>query len=109
MARLSRPGRDQFAQLPEPARLRVSRVLRARRLSCERQGLTPRDDDSERGQTECLSGGTEAHVIKIDVNDAGRVTGVSYLKGGTEYFQPADVVLLASYTYENVRLLLRSK
>ena len=26
-----------------------------------------------------------------------------------EYFQPADVVLLASYTYENVRLLLLSK
>ena len=52
---------------------------------------------------------TEAHVIRIDVNDAGRVTGVSYLKGGTEYFQPADVVLLASYTYENVRLLLLSK
>jgi gluconate 2-dehydrogenase alpha chain len=48
-------------------------------------------------------------VIRIDVNDAGRVTGVSYLKGGTEYFQPADVVLLASYTYENVRLLLLSK
>ena len=28
---------------------------------------------------------------------------------GTEYFQPAKVVLLASYTYENVRLLLLSK
>jgi gluconate 2-dehydrogenase alpha chain len=34
---------------------------------------------------------------------------VNYLKGGTEYFQPADVVLLASYVYENVRLLLLSK
>ncbi|HEU4690907.1 MAG TPA: GMC family oxidoreductase [Vicinamibacterales bacterium] len=52
---------------------------------------------------------TEAHVIRIDVNDRGRVSGVSYLKSGTEYFQPADVVLLAGYTYENVRLLLLSK
>ncbi len=52
---------------------------------------------------------TEAHVIRIDVNDKGRVSGVSYLKSGTEYFQPADVVLLAGYTYENVRLLLLSK
>jgi gluconate 2-dehydrogenase alpha chain len=59
--------------------------------------------------TKRLSVVTEAHVIRVDVNDAGRVTGVSYLKGGTEYFQPADVVLLASYTYENVRLLLLSK
>jgi gluconate 2-dehydrogenase alpha chain len=40
---------------------------------------------------------------------SGRVTGVVYVKGGIEYFQPADVVLLASYTYENVRLLLQSK
>jgi hypothetical protein len=39
----------------------------------------------------------------------GRVTGVAYVKGGQEYFQPADVVLLAGYTYENVRLLLLSK
>ena len=28
---------------------------------------------------------------------------------GDEYFQPAKVVLLASYTYENTRLLLLSK
>ena len=59
--------------------------------------------------TKRLSVVTEAHVIRIDVNESGRATGVSYLKGGTEYFQPADVVLLASYTYENVRLLLLSK
>ena len=38
-----------------------------------------------------------------------RVIGVIYVKGGVEYFQPADVVLLASYTYENVRQLLLSK
>jgi len=37
------------------------------------------------------------------------VSGVTYLKDGTEYFQPADVVLLAAYVYENVRLLLLSK
>ena len=49
-----------------------------------------------------------AHVITVDVDRAGRVTGVTYLQGGEEYFQPARFVLLASYTYENVRLLLRS-
>ena len=36
------------------------------------------------------------------------MTGVVYVKAGQEFFQPADVVLLASYTYENVRLLLLS-
>jgi len=53
---------------------------------------------------------THAHVTTIAVDDgSGRVTGVNYLKGGQEYFQPAEVVLLAGYTYENVRMLLLSK
>jgi gluconate 2-dehydrogenase alpha chain len=52
---------------------------------------------------------TRAHVTTIQVDGEGRVTGVNYLVGNTEYFQPARVVLLASYTYENSRLLLLSK
>jgi len=52
----------------------------------------------------------QAHVLRIAVDErSGLVNGVHYLKGGQEYFQPADVVLLGSYTYENVRLLLLSK
>ena len=52
----------------------------------------------------------QAHVTTIAVDErTGRVSGVNYLKGGQEYFQPADVVLLGSYTYENSRLLLLSK
>ena len=51
---------------------------------------------------------TEAHVRRVEVDGEGRATGVSYLKDGEEYLQPADVVLLASYTYENVRLMLLS-
>ncbi len=50
-----------------------------------------------------------AHVIAIDSDNQGRVTGVRYVTGKKEYFQPASVVLLASYTYENTRLLLLSK
>ena len=51
---------------------------------------------------------TRAHVTTIEVDAQGRATGVSYRVGSQEYFQPARVVLLASYTYENVRLLLLS-
>src|SRR5204863_5284451 len=40
---------------------------------------------------------------------SGRVTGVTYIKDRETYFQPASVVLLATYTYENVRTLLLSK
>lgn len=51
---------------------------------------------------------TEAHVTKIETDDKGRVTGVTYVTGKEEFFQPARAVLLASYTYENSRLLLLS-
>jgi gluconate 2-dehydrogenase alpha chain len=50
-----------------------------------------------------------AHVTRIVAGADGRVTGVTYIKEGREYFQPAKVVLLASYTYENSRVLLLSK
>jgi gluconate 2-dehydrogenase alpha chain len=53
---------------------------------------------------------TRATVTSVAVDEAsGRVAGVVYVRDGREYFQPAEVVLLASYTYENVRLLLLSK
>jgi gluconate 2-dehydrogenase alpha chain len=53
---------------------------------------------------------TRATVTSVAVDEtSGRVTGVVYVRDGREYFQPAEVVLLASYTYENVRILLLSK
>ncbi len=52
---------------------------------------------------------TEAHVTSINVDNEGRACSVQYFKDGKAYLQPADVVLLAGYTYENVRLLLLSK
>jgi gluconate 2-dehydrogenase alpha chain len=59
-------------------------------------------------QTGRLEVVTQATTTAINVDANGRVSGVTYLKDGTEYFQPADVVLLAAYVYENVRLLLLS-
>jgi gluconate 2-dehydrogenase alpha chain len=50
-----------------------------------------------------------AHVTRILSDRNGKVTGAQYIKDGQEYFQPAKAVLLASYTYENNRLLLLSK
>jgi gluconate 2-dehydrogenase alpha chain len=51
----------------------------------------------------------KAQVTRIISGNDGKVTGVNYIRAGKEYFQPAKVVLLASYTYENSRLLLLSK
>src|SRR5262249_51337489 len=52
---------------------------------------------------------TRAHVTTVEVDSNGPVAGGHYVTDGTEFFQPAKVMLLASYTYENVRLLLLSK
>ena len=52
---------------------------------------------------------TRAHVTTIEVDRQGRASGVTYVTDGVEYLQPAKVVLLASYTYENTRTLLLSK
>src|SRR5207248_10366552 len=51
---------------------------------------------------------TEARVTTIEVDNNGKVSGVNYVKEGQEYFQPADAVLVGSYIYENIRLLLFS-
>ncbi|MBT4257202.1 MAG: GMC family oxidoreductase, partial [Gammaproteobacteria bacterium] len=52
---------------------------------------------------------TFARVTELVTDYDGKLTGVEYIKGNEVFFQPADVVLLSSYAYENVRLLLLSK
>jgi gluconate 2-dehydrogenase alpha chain len=68
-------------------------------------GVTTIPEAVATGQYEVVTG---ARVTAIVSDADGRATGVSYIRNQEEYFQPADVVLLAGYTYENVRLLLLS-
>ncbi|ACT01589.1 GMC family oxidoreductase [Paenibacillus sp. JDR-2] len=51
-----------------------------------------------------------SNVTQI-IHDGKKATGVTYVHTptGEEYTQPADVVILASYLFSNVRLLLLSK
>jgi gluconate 2-dehydrogenase alpha chain len=58
--------------------------------------------------TRKLSIVTQARVTRIDTGNNGRVTGVTYVKNGREFFQPASVVMLGTFTFENTRLLLLS-
>jgi gluconate 2-dehydrogenase alpha chain len=59
--------------------------------------------------TENLEIRTNSRVMKILSNDKGQVTGVQYLDDkGQMQEQPAGVVILSSYIYENNRLLLLS-
>jgi gluconate 2-dehydrogenase alpha chain len=53
---------------------------------------------------------THCKVFQVNVNDAGRVTGVSYFDAdGNVVEQEASVVILGGYLYEHTRLLLLSK
>ena len=62
--------------------------------------------DAERaGAVEILTG---ARVRRIETDQKGLATGVHFIQEGRAYFQPARSVVLAAYTYENVRLLLTS-
>jgi gluconate 2-dehydrogenase alpha chain len=50
-----------------------------------------------------------SRVTKILTNDKGQTTGVQYIdEDGNEQEQQAGVVILSTYVYENVRLLLLS-
>lgn len=53
---------------------------------------------------------TESYVYRV-VHDGGKATGLLYVdtKTGKEYEQPADVVVLAGFTFTNTRLLLLSE
>lgn len=53
---------------------------------------------------------SQAHVLKVNLDSAGKkATGVTYLDAqGQELEQPADIVILAAFQFNNVRLMLLS-
>lgn len=54
---------------------------------------------------------THANVIRVDLHPDGKTArGVTYIDGkGNEVFQPAGIVILGSFSLNNVRLMLLSK
>ena len=110
LASVSGARRDQLAAFRENrSPLHVSRLLQYRRMSHRCESSTAVTTIPRAQATGKLKVVTRATAMTIEVDNDGRATGVTYVIDGTEYFQPAKVVLLASYIYENVRLLLLSK
>jgi gluconate 2-dehydrogenase alpha chain len=55
------------------------------------------------------TGATVRRILQTKDGIASKVTGVQYIgRNGQEYFQPAEIVFLASWTMNNTRLLLLS-
>jgi len=51
----------------------------------------------------------DSMATRVEVDGAGRCTGVNYLRDGIEHFQRAEAVAVAGYSIESPRLLLNSK
>jgi gluconate 2-dehydrogenase alpha chain len=51
---------------------------------------------------------TMARALRIETDGRGLASGVTYLQAGRAFFQPARVVLVGTFVFENVRLLLTS-
>ena len=47
-------------------------------------------------------------VTRVEIDEAGRCTGVVYFHDGHEHFQAAETVAVAGYSIETPRLLLNS-
>ncbi len=53
---------------------------------------------------------TDSKVTRIETDDRGRATGVTYVDAhGEEHFQPAELVVVSAFTLENNRLLMLSR
>ena len=51
---------------------------------------------------------SDCMVTRIEMNQNGTVTGVTFNHDGADYFQPAQILILANYAIETPRLLLHS-
>jgi choline dehydrogenase-like flavoprotein len=51
----------------------------------------------------------DSMALRVEIDESsGRCTGVTYVSGGREHFQPADAVAVCGYAIETPRLLLNS-
>ena len=89
--------------------LHLLRILRLDGLLHEREGADERRLHPAGREDEEPQGRRRWRTSSASRSDSeGPCPGALYRKGRREYFQPAKVVLLAAYTYGNVRLLLLS-
>ena len=103
------PDGDQLRALQRQSGMHLLRLLLGERLLPRRQRLDRRERHppgrGDRAAAHRDRRARDAHRVDRD----GLVTGATYVQDGREHFRPARVVLLATFTYENTRLLLLSR
>ncbi|MEA2510624.1 MAG: gluconate 2-dehydrogenase alpha chain [Thermomicrobiales bacterium] len=122
LGQLFRQGADALGLHPHPAPVGVNSVpyngYPATTYSAWSNGFGAWDGDKWHpaltSVPEALATGnfqlrTHCRVLRVVTNAEGRATGVEYLDpNGRRHIQEAETVILAAYTFENVRLLFLS-
>jgi gluconate 2-dehydrogenase alpha chain len=76
---------------------------------CDAKGATHLNVIPRAEATGLLRIETDARVTRISVDSDGLASGVTFIRGGQEWLQPAKVVAIGCFVFENVRLLLLSR
>jgi gluconate 2-dehydrogenase alpha chain len=76
---------------------------------CDAKGATHLNVIPRAEATGLLRVETDARVTRIDVNSDGLASGVTFVRDGQEWRQPAKIVAIGCFVFENVRLLLLSR
>jgi gluconate 2-dehydrogenase alpha chain len=76
---------------------------------CDAKGATHVNVIPRAEMTGLLRIETDARVTRIDVDSDGLASGVTFIRDGQEYQQPAKLVAIGCFVFENVRLLLLSR
>ena len=91
MASVPRTGRDQHAQRIRTGRAaRITASARAAAATSTRRARRRSPRSRRRRRPSASTVVTEAHVTTIEVDANGRVSGVNYVKGGTEYLPAGE-------------------
>ena len=76
---------------------------------CDAKGATHLNVIPRAEATGLLRIETDARVTRINVDSDGLASGITFIRGGQEWLQPAKVVAVGCFVFENVRLLLLSR
>jgi gluconate 2-dehydrogenase alpha chain len=76
---------------------------------CDAKGATHLNVIPRAEATGLLRIETDARVTRLDVDSDGLASGVAFVRDGREWHQPARVVAIGCFVFENVRLLLLSR
>ena len=99
-------ARDPLARLQGPSRVHLLRLLPSVRLPRGREIKHPRDQASGSRRDRKLQADHWCYGYRVNSDNSGKATGIAYYgPDGSDNTIEADIVILTTFIYDNVRLL----